>query len=125
MLKVLLAYPPSIDSITEKILMSIVPNPPTNPKLGGIISSGVVESLDMLKTDLLSGATFGAMDKRDRTLPDILVKLEEKVRKQTGLNSLKIVETKASGYCFSIPRKSGKSVNVCFLYVYICVNFFE
>jgi hypothetical protein len=46
--------------------------------IGGLISPGVNSTLDQYKNDLLHGASFGVTDKRDRSLPNVLLQLEEK-----------------------------------------------
>ena len=121
-------YPTSIDEITEKILRTLVMNPPVTTKFGGMIASGVSVDLDNLKNDLVLGSVFGVADRRDKTLPNILVKLEEDERKRTGyiyffvflkyihlynyvigISTLKIIESKSFGFVISIPRKSSKA----------------
>ncbi len=107
----LVSYPPVIDAISAKITSTIVSNPNTNAKGGGIIAPGANAAIDDMKNDLLSGASWGDQDKRDRTLPYVIVNFEDQERKRTGIGSLKVIESKM-GYFITIPRRLSKTVTL-------------
>jgi DNA mismatch repair protein MutS len=76
---------------------AIVGNPPVLIRDGGVIAPGYHQELDVLR-DLSDGAT------------DFLAQLEEKEKKRTGIQSLKVGYNKVHGFFIEISRGAANDV---------------
>lgn len=79
------------EKLTQKITQTLVEDPPFQLKEGGMIREGINPELDELRAIRKSGKGF-------------IVQLEEKERKATGINSLKVRFNKVFGYYLEVTH---------------------
>lgn len=98
--EVLLDIKKNIDPLSDARLMierSIVDDPPVTVKEGGIIKEGYNERLDELK-------------KMTRDGKEWISSLENKEKKRTGINKLKVGYNKVHGYYIEVPKRKTEKV---------------
>jgi DNA mismatch repair protein MutS len=88
---------PEVLSLADLIEKTIEDNPPFDPKSGGVIKVGVDAELDKLK-------------KRIHSSKEFIAKLEERERKRTKINSLKVRFNQVFGYYIEITRSNLENV---------------
>ncbi|NPA80860.1 MAG: DNA mismatch repair protein MutS [Thermotogae bacterium] len=95
------AMPPenlaTLRKLAEYITDSLVDEPPTDLSSGGIIRDGIDATLDDLRRIQREGS-------------ELLKALEEKERKRTGIQSLKVGYVSAFGYYYEVPRSQRRKV---------------
>ncbi|HHY47189.1 MAG TPA: DNA mismatch repair protein MutS [Firmicutes bacterium] len=80
-----------LEDIAREIRQTLVDDPPTSPKEGGIIRPGFDETLDRLREARSSGRAW-------------LVELESRERERTGIKSLKVGYNQVFGYYIEVTR---------------------
>jgi DNA mismatch repair protein MutS len=93
----LLASVPTAQPVVEYIGKHIVPEPPLDPKEGGLINEGVHSELDALRAGIKDSQAW-------------IATLETRERERTGINSLKIKFNSVFGYYIEITRSNLDSV---------------
>ncbi|MCZ6502895.1 MAG: DNA mismatch repair protein MutS [Gammaproteobacteria bacterium] len=81
--------------LCAQLVSAIIENPPVVIREGGVIAQGYDEDLDELRGISENAAEF-------------LVKLEEKERESTGLNTLKVGYNRVHGYYIEISRSQSE-----------------
>ncbi len=87
----LIAVLPELQHIAEIIEKNLVPEPPIDPREGGLIKTGVHAELDALKDHIKDSQAW-------------IAALENKERKNTGINSLKVRFNNIFGYYIEISK---------------------
>jgi len=87
----------SFPALAEQMKLALVENPPQIIRDGGVIATGYDATLDELR------------DLRDN-VGDTLVRLEQAVKEETGINTLKVSFNKVHGYYIEVSR--AQSVNM-------------
>lgn len=83
--------------ILNTLEQALVDNPPVTIKDGGVIKAGYDETLDALRSLNDEANAF-------------LVKLEEKEKKRTGLQTLKVGFNRVHGFYIELPKNQSKQV---------------
>ncbi len=86
-----LERPKQLATLSQLIKQTIVPEPPVDPKNGGVIQSGIHPELDKLLTTIHSSQSW-------------MSELETKERQRTGISSLKVKFNKVFGYYIEISK---------------------
>lgn len=90
-LKPLQNIPPHLEALGHKIKSHLVESPPIHLKEGGLIRSGINQSLDEMKSQAEEDQKW-------------LANLEITERQRTGISALKVGYSKAFGYYISMPK---------------------
>ncbi|MEM9537756.1 MAG: DNA mismatch repair protein MutS, partial [Cyanobacteria bacterium P01_E01_bin.45] len=86
---------PELEKLGTRLRATLVPHPPLTLTEGGLIQSGVDESLDELRDQIDSDRQW-------------IATLETTERERTGIPTLKVGFTKAFGYYISVSRAKSK-----------------
>ncbi|HVJ07023.1 MAG TPA: DNA mismatch repair protein MutS [Acidisarcina sp.] len=87
----------TLEDISEKILATLLPEPPLTLAEGGVIAAGVDEELDSLRSVSQSGKqSIAAIEERERT--------------RTGISSLKVRFNSVFGYYIEITKSNLSAV---------------
>jgi DNA mismatch repair protein MutS len=108
-LKVLIEGFEDNQDVVELIQKTIVDEPPIAVKEGGIIRSGYDSELDEIKKISLDGKAY-------------ITSLEERERKRTGINSLKVRYNKVFGYYIEITKSNLEQVPIDYVRKQTLVN---
>ena len=92
----------TLGSLVNKVRRTLSDEPPSELSAGGVIRDGVDPALDELRRIQTEG---------DRLLKE----LEEKERRRTGIQSLKVGYVSAFGYYYEVPRSQRRKVPEDFL----------
>ncbi len=93
----LVADMPNLSHLAERIAQTFVPEPPVSVHNGGMIRSGVDETLDELRDLAASGKSW-------------LASLEQQERERTGIKSLKVGYNKVFGYYLEVSKANAALV---------------
>jgi len=96
-LKEILESIDTLKEIREEIESAVVEDPPATVKEGGIIKDGFDEELDELKKKAKEGKEW-------------INSLEEKEKKKTGIDKLKVGYNKVHGYYLEVPKSKTENV---------------
>ncbi|WP_290902634.1 DNA mismatch repair protein MutS [Ferroglobus sp.] len=86
-----------MEELCSLIEKAIVEDPPANVKDGGVIKEGFDEELDELR-------------KEKREHEEFIKRLEERERKRTGIENLKVGYNNVFGYYIEIPKSKAKNL---------------
>ncbi|MBX6352376.1 MAG: DNA mismatch repair protein MutS [Thermoflavifilum sp.] len=90
-LRELMAQLPALDALGERVLSTLVDQPPVSARDGGLIREGADVTLDELRQVASGGKQF-------------LAELEQKERDRTGIRSLKVGYNKVFGYYIEVSK---------------------
>ncbi|MCD6531129.1 DNA mismatch repair protein MutS [bacterium] len=98
-----------LEDVVKKIRETIVPEPPNQINDGGIIAPGVIPELDELRRLKENSAA-------------VLAEMEQNLRRQTGIEKLRIKYNKVFGYFIEVTRAQAKNVPPTFIRKQTLVN---
>ncbi len=99
----------SLPEVREKIRQTVNDDPPTSINDGGIIKPGVIPELDELRRLKENSAA-------------VLAEMEERLRRETGIEKLRIKFNKVFGYFIEVTRAQAKNVPPTFIRKQTLVN---